>query len=282
VDGSPITSVLSEPHPSWRQHEFRGGNFLLARFLHRDGPALKSSLSPRELAVGIRQTLDFLTTQAASLSLKVVRVDDARLEATVLVDNFTGHKLPTAYPSRRAWIHLAVRNRSGQVVFESGALQADGSIRGNDNDADALGYEPHYTRIERPDQVQIYESIMGDDAGRPTTGLLTGTRYLKDNRLLPRGFDARTAAADIAVQGGATQDPDFVGGSDRVTYVLATDPAMRPYRVVAELWYEPVGYRWAHNLDSYAAPEPRRFVSYYGQVARVSATRLARAETFQP
>ena len=31
-------------------------------------------------------------------------------------------------------------------------------------------------------------------AGVPTTGLLTATQYLKDNRLLPRGFDKATAA----------------------------------------------------------------------------------------
>ena len=36
---------------------------------------------------------------------------------------------------------------------------------------------------------------MGTPAGAPTTGLLQATQYLKDNRLLPRGFDKPTAAA---------------------------------------------------------------------------------------
>ena len=69
------------------------------------------------------------------------------------------------------------------MVFESGALAPNGAIAGNDNDTDPLGVEPHYTEIRAPDQAQIYESVMGDAAGRPTTGLLTGVRYLKDNRL---------------------------------------------------------------------------------------------------
>ena len=118
------------------------------------------------------------------------------------MQNLTGHKLPTAYPSRRTWLHVTVRDRNGRPVFESGAITPTGLIQGNDNDADATKFEPHYTEIRQPDQVQIYESIMGDPAGAPTTGLLTAVRYLKDNRLLPRGFDKATADADIQVVGG--------------------------------------------------------------------------------
>ena len=70
-----------------------------------------------------------------------------------------------------------------------------GQIAGNDNDADATRFEPHYNEIKAADQVQIYESIMVDQAGAVTTGLLTAVRYVKDNRLLPRGFDKRTADA---------------------------------------------------------------------------------------
>ena len=62
--------------------------------------------------------------------------------------------------------------RRGAVLFESGALRPDGAIVGNDNDADATRFEPHYDEIRSPDQVQIYESIMVDQRGRVTTGLL--------------------------------------------------------------------------------------------------------------
>ena len=60
--------------------------------------------------------------------------------------------------------------------------------------------EPHYLEIRRPDEVQIYESMMIDAQGAVTTGLLKGVRFVKDNRLLPRGFDKAAAPADIAVQ----------------------------------------------------------------------------------
>ncbi len=57
---------------------------------------------------------------------------ERELHIDVLVENLTGHKLPTAYPSRRVWLHVAIHDRNGLTVFESGALNPDGSIQGND------------------------------------------------------------------------------------------------------------------------------------------------------
>jgi hypothetical protein len=75
-------------------------------------------------------------------------------------------------------------------VFESGALHADGPIQGNDNDADARRFEPHYRETRSAGQVRIYESVLGDSAGQVATGL-SAVNYLKHNRLLPLGFDRR-------------------------------------------------------------------------------------------
>jgi len=126
--------------------------------------------------------------------------------------------------------------------------------------------------------VQIYESVIGDVNGGVTTGLLTGVRYLKDNRLLPRGFDKRTAEPDVAVHGGALEDADFVGASDRVRYSVAVGDARAPFLVQAELLYQPIGYRWANNLKAYdKAAEPRRFTGYYDSMSEASTAILAGA-----
>ena len=45
---------------------------------------------------------------------------------------------------------------------------------------------------------------------------------------------------------------------------------------MVELWYQPIGFRWAQNLRLQPAPETNRFVSYYEAMADVSGTILAR------
>jgi hypothetical protein len=177
---------------------------------------------------------------------------------------------------------VVVHDASGAVIFESGRTTTEGLIEGNDNDADASRFEPHYTEIRSADQVQIYESILGDSGGGVTTGLLKAVDYLKDNRLLPRGFDKATAARDIAVRGAAASDPDFVGGSDRTRYSIDPCRASGPFAIDAELLFEPIGYRWARNLDVYRQDESARFVRYYREMSAGASTVLARARMSVP
>jgi hypothetical protein len=183
-----------------------------------------------------------------------------------VIATLTGHKFPTGFPSRRVWLHVLVSDASGSVIFESGGVDAAGRIAGNDNDDDPLAFEPHYTALSSPDQVQIYEAIMGDTDGSVTTTLLRGAAYLKDNRLLPAGFDPAAASPDIGVYGGAADDPDFTGGGDRVGIAVDVGSAQGPFTLVVELLYQSVGYRWAENLRATEAPEIGAFLGYYDAV----------------
>ena len=112
--------------------------------------------------------------------------------------------------------------------------------------------------------------------GGVTTGLLTATQYLKDNRLLPRGFDKTTAAAEIGVFGGARTDADFGSAGDVIRYRVSV-AGDGPYRVEVELRYQAIGYRWASNLEPVKADEPQRFVSYYRATAPGSSVVVATA-----
>lgn len=273
----PVTSVFGELREGLSRHTFVGGNFFMQRMLNLFRADLAVQAPPQDMDAAATRTIAHLQSETAAVSLQDVDVRDGRLEAVVAVQNLSGHKFPTAYPSRRAWLHVTVRDRSGQVVFESGAFKADGAIQGNDNDEDASRFEPHYTDVTRQDQVQVYESVMVGADGSLTTGLLTAVRYIKDNRLLPQGFDKRSADADVAVHGDAERDGDFDGGGDRVRYSVPLGQAQGPFRIEAELWFQPIAYRWAMNLKKYDAAEPKRFVGYYEQMASGSGVRLTSA-----
>jgi len=273
-----ITSVLGVPRTGFRQHTFVGANFLILRLLNQHRGDLSVTAMPAELTAEADRTVDFLRSQAARVTIRSIETSNDRLNAEVFVENLTGHKLPTAFPSRRAWLHFQVLDRNGRTVFESGKLNPDGSIEGNDNDADPLRFEPHYSEITSRDEVQIYEPILGDESGHVTTGLADGVGYLKDNRLLPSGFQKKTAEKDIAVVGKAADDPNFTAGGDLLRYSVSLDGAQGQFQVKVELWYQPIGFRWAHNLIPYESMETRRFVGYYESMPSATAEVLARAE----
>jgi hypothetical protein len=277
-----IASVLGEERTGLGRHTFLGGNFFMLRMFNRYRNDLGVEALPQELEAAAAATVTQLQRDTAALS--VVSTPDAsgRLAFDVSVRNLTGHKLPTAYPSRRVWLHLTVRDRDGQVVFESGAIEPSGRIRGNDNDDDPGKFELHHVEITSPEQVQIYESIMHDADGNVTTGLLHGVSYEKDNRLLPRGFDKTTASDDVAVRGAARQDDDFRAEGDRVRYLVSTAGRAGPFQVDVVLRYQPVSFRWADNLKKYDAFETNRFVRWYESMSSGSSELLARATLSVP
>jgi hypothetical protein len=279
---TPVTSLFGELRQGARRHTFVGANFFMLRMLSTYRQDLSVKALPQELTAEAQDTTSFLESQSARVTIPKVEAAEGKLHVDVLVENLTGHKLPTAYPSRRAWLHVVIKDRNGHAVFESGALNPDGSICGNINDADPTRFEPHFTEITSGDQVEIYEPILKDPEGRVTTGLINAVGYLKDNRILPAGFDKNSAGKDIQVIGEAAQDPNFTDKGSLVRYSASVDQAAGPFHIEAELWYEPIGFRWAHNLAGYQAHEPQRFVNYYDSLAAGAAVVLAKTQLLAP
>jgi hypothetical protein len=275
VKDTAFSSVLGESRDQWGRHTFLGGNYFMLRMLNRYRDILNVVALPHELEASAQATLRQLASDTAAISIARAEASEENLQVDVIVRNLTGHKLPTGYPSRRAWIHLTVRDAEDRIVFESGAVTPSGAIDGNDNDSGPTRFESHRDVIRSASEVQIYESILGDPAGAVTTGLLRATQYLKDNRLLPRGFEKRTAPADIAVIGTALQDADFTDESDRVRYIIPLTGATGSLRLDVELRYQPIAFRWADNLRPYADDEPKRFFSFFDSMAQSSSAVLA-------
>jgi len=245
------------------QHWFVGGNRFMLQILADWGADLEVTAEQAELRTTIDRVEAQVTERTAQMSVVDVALADQVLTARVRVETLTGHKFPTSFPSRRAWLHVTVTDAAGQVVFESGRPGADGRIAGNAADGDPLAYEPHYDVITAGDQVQIYEPIMANSDGEVTYTLLRAASYVKDNRLLPRGADKAALPADIAVFGVARDDATFVGGSDEVTYRVDVGSAVGPFTVEAALLYETLSYRFVQDLLAEGTELTERFGGYY-------------------
>src|SRR5262249_14438380 len=137
VEGeAPITSVHAQTHEAVSRHVFVGGNAFLLRILRDHGNELGVIAQADELENAARRTEQQLATVTGAVEIKNASTAGGRLNFAVTVTNKTGHKFPTAYPARRAWLHVLVRDSRGATVFESGAPRPDGSVTGNDNDED--------------------------------------------------------------------------------------------------------------------------------------------------
>ncbi|MCU0486332.1 MAG: hypothetical protein MUC85_09525, partial [Anaerolineales bacterium] len=252
-----------QPRSPFSQHIFTGGNAFMLNVLRYFGEEIGVTTSSTALAQGVQETETLVGTQTAGLRLENMILDGFTLSGEVIVESLAGHKFPGGYPSRRTWLHITVLDVEGNVVFESGAVSADGYIQGNDNDADPAAYEPHYATLSAPDQVQIYEAIMLNSDAEVTTVLLRAASYAKDNRLLPQGFDLAAATPDILV---FAQDVDFAAGGDRLSLQLDLTGATGPFILQVELLYQTIGYRWAQNLMLDETFEAQTFAGYYNTV----------------
>jgi Cytochrome c554 and c-prime len=268
--GVRVANSSVNPRSPFAQHTFEGANAYMLRVLERFGAELGATASPAQFADARQRAETLLGEATAQLTFDEVALSGVHLSAEVVLENLAGHKFPSAFPSRRAWLHLTVTDSSGQVIFESGAYGDDGAIVANDNDADPTSYEPHYRAIVNPEQVQIYETILRDSEGAVTTQLLRAAGYLKDNRLLPWGFEKSAPYEDIAVRGEARDDQNFLEGGDRVLYdINLGGSAGGPYTLKAELLFQSVSYRWMENLRGLPGEEIDRFLGYAGAVSNV-------------
>ena len=253
-------AIMREP---FAKHTFVGGNVYMLDVLKNFGGELGVQADAEHFDATSARTLTQLQSQTAALAITDPVLADTMLSFDVTTNVLTGHKFPTGYPSRRAWLHVTVKDANGQIVFESGSVSDNGAISGNDNDANALVFEPHYDEITSPEQVQIYETIMQDVYGDVTTILLSASAYSKDNRLLPAGFDKTAVTPDIIPQGEALTDDDFVDGVDTVTYHVDAGSATGPFTVEVELLYQTIAFRWAQDVSTHNTEQAQRFSAYY-------------------
>ena len=256
-------------------HSMVGGNTYILELLRDNRVALgiENSTTVAGFDAKVAETLNLLQNAAADLAVIRFERSGNELFIDVLLTNKTGHKLPTAYPSRRMWLHLTVRDAGNQIVFESGAPAADGHISTDAGRlmADCLArtkppgftnvgcFEPHRDVIDAAAQVAIYETVLGDTNDHITHVLLHAASYLKDNRLPPEGF-SNTQADLIEPQtkpSGIGNDGDFNvannqegSGTDTVHYRVPVNDPNAAYSVDVRLLYQTIQPGFIDGLQS--------------------------------
>ncbi|MFO7593286.1 MAG: Calx-beta domain-containing protein [Pseudomonadota bacterium] len=286
----PENSPLRSP---FAIHEMVGGNTQLLSILktYRDVLGIADATTEAGFDDKILQTQKMLR-RAATLEIGPTSLSPDTLNVPLTITNLSGHKLPTSFPSRRMWLHTAVRDGAGNIIFESGKpneigwLNRDAAFTSEEClaidkpvgfDTGAC-YEPHHDIITSEEQVAIYESVLGDVEGNITHVLLHARSYLKDNRIPPVGYDISALPVNPAEPG--TNDADVIGvdlssdsnfasgyttgegadGKDTVTYQVDVSGLEGPFSVEAELLYQSIRPSFVGGLHADEAIEGDSFV----------------------
>jgi hypothetical protein len=256
--GNPLRS------PVFR-HNFVGANTIMPAILKTNGAALGVTAGDAHFDSTLNRARVMLQDQSITLAAAATQTSDT-LDIDVTVTNLTGHKFPTGFPSRRAWLHVKVLDGNGVLLFESGRVDTNYEIIGLD-----AGYEPHHAVISDSQQVQVYEAVPADVDSQVTYTLLKGAFYIKDNRIPPSGFVTTHAEyTDMAILGEAALDDDFnidVGvegtGSDVVQYRVPVPLVDAQVAIQVDMYYQSIAPRFADDLFTHSTPEVAQFQTMY-------------------
>jgi hypothetical protein len=221
------------------KHRFMGGNAYMLRMISENLAFTGSDIAPSELLDAADAAEEHLSS-GVILSIASAAMEGDALAADVLLENHAGHKFPTGYPGRRVWIHVRAEGASGEVIFESGGFDAEGSLvdRSGKRLDDIAQVMPHRDVIQAENEVQVYEAVGKTEKGSPTHLPLESVGYAKDNRILPIGWSSADPLINWIQSVGVSGDATFGAGSDRVTYRIPKGSSVK--HLAVRLLYQTV------------------------------------------
>mgnify|MGYP003883845765 CR=1 FL=1 len=255
MDFPPVT-----PRSPYGRHVLVGGNTLVPALLRDHRDVLQPLASDAALEATIAAAREQLGHRTATLAIDPPQLVDGVLSFDVRIGVLTGHKLPTGIPVRRVWLATTIRDANGAAVFASGGWDDAGRLvdsEGQPYVSESAGgpLRAHVDRVERVDDVPVYEAVLADADGAPTFTLLRGEGWAKDNRLLPAGMVLSEAEQVGVGPVGVEGDADFLGGGDVVHFAVPLDGVATPLEVTVQAVYQPLSARWAAELSATGTPE---------------------------
>ncbi len=263
---APLDSITLDIRKDFARHTLVGVNVFALEMFNQFDDIL--GVRKQDYMTASKNGLPFAIEMATQLAREhTARVEIARVEktsrgirATVKITNLTGHRLPSGVGFRRAFLEFKVINETNTVIWASGRTNSVGVIVDErdhplpseffeiDPATGEQRYQPHYERITRQDQVQIYQELAKNTQGKFTTSFLGIFEHVKDNRLLPIGWTKSGPpgfqyAKETMPHGGAAKDPDFTNGtgSDIIIYEIDLPASLlKGASVAATLFYQSI------------------------------------------
>ena len=259
-----------EPRTPYGLHTLVGGNTTMLEIMRDNVEGLGLTASEEQFDSTISRTMNMLLERTIDLDIieSEFSSEIGKHRIKVLLKNKAGHKFPSGYPSRRAFVELIV-DFEGDTLFHSGKLDQSGSSIIGSDELGLTDYERHHDVITDESQVQIYELVATDVSTSPTNILMRAAIAVKDNRLVPFGFSMNHTAYDTTrVEGDALLDPnfnfsdgEFGTGSDIISYELPLDvtsgiPDLSSAEVTVNVYYQSMPPRWIESMFDYNSEQP--------------------------
>lgn len=275
----PLEEVDLPVRKNFRRHTLIGMNVFVLEMFRQSHDILGVSLDDDLVQMNMVSSLNFAEESAlvqareetATVTVDRVTRTARGLTATVTVKNLVGHKMPSGVGFRRAWLRLRVLDRDGVVLWVSGDTNEMGVILDGatkeplKTEFSLTDIQPNYQKITAQNQVQIYEErhvnagdwkdgkdcrpISDVPEGQLTTSFLGLVTKVKDNRLLPTGWDTQVGLLTKAQLNAMApcqtgDDPDYgieAGrGADTLVYAVTLPEGAEPFRVEADLFYQTI------------------------------------------
>ena len=250
-------------------HDLVGGNTFMLQLMRDNKEALEINAEDFMYNETIEKTYEMLQQKSIDISLEFDQQFEDTAYFAIQLLNKAGHKFPSGYPSRRAFIEFVVTTEDGDTLFKSGVVDENFEVEGQNQN-----FEPHYQVINQTEQVQIYELVDGDVNGNFTTVLERAYIPLKDNRLAPLGFTTTHEVYDTTqIVGNALTDEDFnkddTGtegtGTDIVYYHVPLDFYEGLINVSAKVFYQSLPPKWMEEMFGESTPEIEIFRTMFDE-----------------
>ncbi len=262
IDDAVVISanyLFLQGHSPFGMHHFAGANTFMLELLKNNSEVLGLTASAAQFDSTIARTDRMLKQNSILLEANMAARDADTAFIHVKLTNIAGHRFPSGYPSRRAFIEVEVLDEANNSLFRSGGWDGSYEVIGHDAD-----WEPHHDVIRTPGQAQIYEMVMGDVNGNKTTVLERAKEPLKDNRLVPIGFSTSHPSYDTTLIAGVpASDTDFNhgpggvegSGTDITRYHVPMNGYTGQVTVRTKVWYQSAPPRWMEEMFDHNTPE---------------------------